>query len=79
MQDQLYDRLVAAGCEVDNHESDLYVRDTPEARRVIEGFEVQFYNDGLTQYRFIHQVTGEPWLDLPFMYSPWWRKRGLAG
>ena len=29
---ELYDALVAAGCEIDNHESDLYVRATPQAR-----------------------------------------------
>jgi len=24
---------------------------------------------------FKNQVDGKQWLDIPFMYSPWWNKR----
>lgn len=33
----LYEALTAAGCEIDHHESDLYVRVTPDSTRIVFG------------------------------------------
>lgn len=66
----LYDALVAAGCEVDNHESDLYVRLTVESRAILNQYpdyaQVQLFHSGR---------DGQLWIDVPFAFSPWWRAR----
>lgn len=64
----LYEQLVAAGCEIDNHESDLYVKATPEALAIIKTFEFR----NVTRFR--NQIDGEIWLDCPFAYDPFWQK-----
>lgn len=69
----LYTDLKAARLDLDNHESDLYVRDTPEARAIlaVHGKRV----DGHNVQRFTSQIDGKPWLDIPFAYTPWWERR----
>jgi hypothetical protein len=61
-----YLALKAAGCEVEHRESDLYVRATELARRIIKesgwGYEV-------------FQSEGKTWFEIPFAYSPFWEKR----
>lgn len=74
----LYDRLKSAGCELDSHESDLYVRATPEARRIIKEYEAET-GWTLSASGFTHQVKKEFWLDVPFMFSPWWEVRLTSG
>ncbi len=66
----LYDRLVAAGCEIGNHESDLYVESTETSRRIIAEFEAE----GSNQSGFINQITKTRWIDLPFHFQPFWDK-----
>jgi hypothetical protein len=68
----LYDELKAAGCEMDSHESDLYVLATAEAFLIIRKHPVTFT-------RFKSQKDGRYWLDLPFMYSPWWEHKARSG
>lgn len=64
----LYTELRDAGCEIDSHESDLYVLATPEARAIIERY-------GKPCLSFISQIDGKRWLDVPFMYEPFWDKK----
>jgi hypothetical protein len=68
--DHVYDALIAAGCQVDNHESDLYVLATPEARAILQQY------DKLTPLAkpFRSQIDGRIWYDVPFMYKPFWDK-----
>ncbi len=68
----LFDELEAAGCQLDNHESDLYVRDTPEARAILNQHGQKFTT-------FTSDADGQRWLDVPFMYAPFWRKKGMTG
>src|SRR3546814_3857609 len=72
----LYRRLRAAGCEMDHHESDLYVRSTSEASAIIAAYEA---SGGITnKSAFRSAVDGLPWLELPFHYEPHWaRDAGL--
>jgi len=63
----IWDDLTAAGCELDNHESDLYVKDTPTAREVIKRFTVN-----CKPQRFRSRVDNAIWIDLPFMFQPFW-------
>lgn len=63
----VYRELVAAGCEVDHHESDLYARATPRANAIIAAHAVN-------AVRFASAIDGSPWWDLPFAYDPFWER-----
>jgi len=67
----LYEELVAAGLKIDNHCSDLYVEDTPEAREIIKKYPA--YDK--TKQCFVSDKTA--WLDIPFAYVPYWLGKGL--
>ena len=54
--------------QIDHHESDLYVLDTPVARLVIRQF-------GRESSGFTSQIDGKRWLDVPFAYEPFWKKK----
>lgn len=66
----LYQKLVAAGCRIDSHESDLYTPDTPEARAIVTA-------EGFHFVTFIHQTERTSWLDVAFAYEPWWTARNV--
>lgn len=67
----LYDAIKSAGVEHSNHESDLYLPDTEQARTILNDFPLQ---KSIAE-RFRNQVTGTTWIDIPFAYLPWWEKR----
>lgn len=68
----LYDQLVAIGAEIDNHESDLYVKATPEAVALVKA------STSKSWAYFRSEVDGTSWIDVPFYYSPFWRARERA-
>lgn len=73
----IYDELKGAGCELDSHESDLYVKDTPEARAILDGNGKKV--DGWNVQPFTSAIDGARWLDIPFAYRPYWdRLEALA-
>lgn len=59
----IYDRLKEAGLELDHHESDLYVRATPEAYKLTAG------QPNRSTFR---DSKGALWIELPFAYQPFW-------
>jgi hypothetical protein len=63
-----YTAIVRAGIPTDHHESDLYVLDTPEARRILA-------EHGRAYSRFISATDRRYWLDVPFAYAPFWTKK----
>lgn len=65
----LYQDLLMANVPTDSHASDLYVKDTPEARRIL-----QDHGKPLTGL-FRNNIDGLLWFDVPFMYAPWWEAR----
>lgn len=67
----LHHDLVTAGLQLDNHESDLYVEDTPEARAILARHPTHRTN----ARPFQHAVTGKLWLDVPFAFEPFWQKK----
>ncbi len=74
----LYDRLTAAGFEIDHHESDLYVRVTPESRAIIDAWMADNgYGEGFRD-TFTSQVDGHRYFDVPFAYQPYWEARTPA-
>jgi hypothetical protein len=67
----LYQACLAAGLTVDNHYSDLYVMDGWDTRAMLRDYQGVFFT------RFVSQVDGKIWLDIPFAYDPYWIKRGM--
>jgi hypothetical protein len=68
----LYSDLIAAGCEIDHHESDLYVKVTPQSRPIIERhvWVGKFHSATL-----FYSKDGAQWWDVPFAYEPFWSKQ----
>jgi len=67
----LYERAKAAGLEMDNHESDLYLKDTPEARRIVAEYRAESGTDCFITY---FRSNGAQWMDIAFMFDPFWPK-----
>jgi len=61
----LYTELRDAGCTLDSHESDLYVRDCTQARAILKA-------NGCIGSIFRSEVDNQLWLDVPFMFEPFW-------
>lgn len=70
--DELYDELVKEGFTLDHHESDLYIKDSPLARELVE-------KHGLKYTCFIDDIEHQRWLDVPFAYAPFWREKNKHG
>jgi hypothetical protein len=69
----IYQQMIDVGAEIDNHESDLYIKVTPSTRQIVDDY--QFKGNVTT---FTSQVDGCQWFDIPFAFKPWWTKRGMA-
>ena len=52
-------------CDIDHHASDLYLRVTPESKRLLSRFQ---YRHLVTT--FIDNIEHVRWYDLPFCYNP---------
>jgi hypothetical protein len=65
---QLYDELVKSGIELDHHESDLYVLDTPAAREVLQAYAAK----GAAFRWFKSEIDKRMWIEIPFAFDPWW-------
>jgi len=67
----VYDDMVKAGCEIASWASDLYVRDTPEAREILEAHNYKV--PGHSCQPFISNIAPHvQWFDVPFAYQPYW-------
>ncbi len=64
----IYEELLAAGLELDHRYSDLYVKDTPEARQIIASSKTH-----VKYSRFLCERDHQFWLELPFQYDPFWQ------
>jgi len=64
----LYESLIEAGIETDHHEGDLYFADTAQARAMLAEYPTHNKN----AQRFVEQITGETWVDIPFGYDPFY-------
>lgn len=79
----LYERLLDAGLSkedgtLDSHESDLYVKSTPESDAIVRGWlDENGYSEGHSAKKFRDEIDHEPWWDVAFAYDPYWAKRGM--
>lgn len=73
----LYQKFSKAQIEIDNHETDLYVKDNNETRKIIEEYEkersVSVYFE-----TFKDQKNHETWLDIPFGYVFKWKEKLIS-
>jgi len=77
----IYERAISAGikcgrssdCEMDSHESDLYLKDTPKARQIVKEWQEESGRNGFVTYFY---DDGKQWMDIPFAYDPFWAKKG---
>ena len=67
----LYDEIKTAGIPTDNHESDLYFPITEQSTEILARYPLEKSNAS----RFINQVAGGWWYDVPFAFIPFWTAR----
>jgi hypothetical protein len=65
----VYRELLEAGCDLDHHESDLYIRNTPEARDILAARP-----RAKVRGRHFVGTDGNCWIEIPFAYDPFWEK-----
>jgi len=67
---QIYQQMKAAGVEIDNHESDLYVPVNADTQKLITKYR---FRSNVTT--FVNQIDGKLWFDIPFAYTPFWEEK----
>lgn len=67
----IYKELKDAGAEIDSHESDLYVKLTLNAIKVLAKYKGRVVP-------FISEIDDQCWTKLPFQFTPFWEKKQAA-
>ena len=57
-------------CNVNHHESDLYIEKTPLSEEIISDFE---HKNNVTIFK--SNIDDKAWYDVPFSFSPYWERR----
>jgi hypothetical protein len=70
----LYAELLAAGIEMDSHESDLYVAVNKESTAILGKYPVKKSNSSV----FRSNIDGSLLYDVPFSYEPYWENKSKA-
>lgn len=68
----IYQELKQAGCTIDHHESDLYVKNDPSSREIIARWKEP------TAKSFWSDLDQSWWTEIPFAYDPFWFTAALA-
>ena len=62
--------------DIDHHESDLYIRKTPESTALIN--KMQYKDSGLLTTFRSNIAPHDTWYELPFCYTPDWRSKMMG-
>lgn len=73
--DELYEKIVALNVPMDHHESDLYVRVSPEVAEVLARYR---FVKGVTVFTTVEDGLSRLWYCIPFAYQPFWEQRKPA-
>lgn len=73
----IYERAVAAGLTISSHESDLYIKSTPEADELIRVHRLTAAT--ANERKFVADDGTGVWWDCPFAYQPYWDARTRGG
>ena len=68
----LYQALTEAGCQVENHESDLYVKCTDQSRAIVKAYK---RDHDISYSLFISAVDESLWIEAPFAFDPFWNAK----
>jgi hypothetical protein len=75
----LYQLMVAAGVQIDSHETDMYVPVNATTTKILKDYRER-HKLPMTEYQiFVSQIDGKGWYDLPFSFDPAWQARAKAG
>jgi hypothetical protein len=66
----IYEIVKEKNIPFDHHESDLYVKKTRESTLIIRNYE---FKDNVTI--FTSDIDGTLWYDIPFAYTPFYKKK----
>lgn len=66
----IYTEAKKLGIPMDSHESDLYLKVTPESTELVKKYD----KNGIAN-RFTSQIDFTAWYDLPFMFTPFWENK----
>lgn len=71
----IYNDLLAAGVELDSHESDLYAVVTPTSTAIVD----RYIAAGNRVTGFTALADGRRWYDIPFAFDPFWDQVKAGG
>ena len=66
----IYEELKAAGCTLDNHCSDLYVKRDETSRAIVERRRAEHPRTST----FRSNIDGTLWYDIPLSFDPFWSR-----
>jgi hypothetical protein len=66
----IYEQAIELGLDIKHHETDLYLKDTPETRKLLKDYEFK-----VNVTSFVSQIDECFWFDIPFAYDPIWNKK----
>lgn len=71
--ESIYTVLKQVGAEMDNHESDLYVKITPQTTEIVNAYYHR--GDVRTVSTFRSNLDSEMWFEIPFAFLPFWERK----
>jgi hypothetical protein len=74
MEKSIYRKMLVAGVEIDNHETDLYVPVTDVTTAILNDYH---YRSNVKPFR--SNIDGTQWYDIPFAYDPAWIRKQYGG
>jgi hypothetical protein len=67
----LFEAVLRDGIPYASHATDLYLPDSPQVRTLLGNYPTSQKN----ARRFVNQVEGGIWIDVPFAYLPAWEAK----
>ena len=67
----IYQKIVKAGIEFDNHCSDLYIPVTKETTKLIDAYR---FKRNVTKFK--NQIDGRQFYEVPFAYDEYYKSWG---
>ena len=72
----VYEDCVAAGVEMSNHYSDLYIPVNETTNAILKKYSQK---SGCQAKTFVNKISKDLWYDVPFAYLPYWEKKQQEG
>mgnify|MGYP000856881618 CR=1 FL=1 len=66
----IYEKAKELNIPMDRHESDLYLKATETAKKLVDEYEFK-----CNVKMFKSQIDSTLWFDIPFAYDPFWSKK----